>query len=664
MSNQKDTRLNVLLVCYNNGKYIEECVNSILMQKTNFKFNVIVADDKTPDDSVDKVKKLSARSDIEFVFIECKENLGHAGNYMRGFKACDAEYIAVMDGDDFWTDPHRLQKHVDLLDNHPEYAMSSNNRINANYEKSIFIPRYKTGAYGFPIYKDFINGSSYLRLSIKNVITSGLGGNFSTCIYRKSIIDKLPPDFLLSGLDPWMNILVCMNGFMAYFTETMSTYRIHNASLMGNKSQYKKLQHTAKRIDQYNRKTYYMFDKEFSKRKKRLLKKLAIIERGLNFTEIHESDVKDEFLITEENQSLENFQNSIKDKKLVLFGASETCMRFINNCLQSSEQAAYICDNNPTRHGEKLLGIKIVSPDVLQTENKENTVVVLCTGKSNLEISWQARGFVKFAAKTVMNARFTDRANYFAAHKEKFTQIKDLLCDDHSKRVWDILNINSRYGITDFSEINSNQPLYLPDCLFFSALSDKEIVVDAGVLDGTNTKTFCDFFGKRLAKLYALEPVEASFNLSNKNLASYYAKGYPVSLIKCGLLDTEEQVEMMVLGTSGRAGIPGLVKMPFSETYANFEKETVSVRPLDDIIPPEEKVTYIKMDIEGAEYKALLGAKRIIREHKPRLAICLYHKEEDYFNIPLLIKQFVPEYKFYLRHHSKNLYETVLYATL
>jgi hypothetical protein len=96
----------------------------------------------------------------------------------------------------------------------------------------------------------------------------------------------------------------------------------------------------------------------------------------------------------------------------------------------------------------------------------------------------------------------------------------------------------------------------------------------------------------------------------------------------------------------------------------SHEKETVSVRPLDSIIPPEEKVTYIKMDIEGAETKALFGAKRIIQQHKPRLAICLYHNPEDYFNIPLLIKEFVPEYKIYMRHHYKSFLETVCYAAL
>jgi FkbM family methyltransferase len=465
------------------------------------------------------------------------------------------------------------------------------------------------------------------------------------------------------GLDRWLNILVCNKyGFMVYFTEVMSVRRMHKASITGRLCRSKDLQGAIRATDRYDRYTDYKYNKEFAKKKQAFLNMLAVIELGLSSAELRESG---EFIITEENQSLENFQNSVKGKKLVLFGANENCMKFINNCLQSSEQAAYICDNDPLKHGKKLLGIEIVSPDVLQKENKENTVVVLCTKISNLAISWQARGFMKFAATTVMVKRFTDRAYYFAAHKEQFTQIKDWWCDNHSKDVWDKLNIKFQYGITDFSDIKSNQPEYLLDCLFTSALSDKEIVVSAGVYDGNDTKRFCDFFGKRLLKLYAFEPVTACFNLSKENLTVHCAKGYPIKLIKCGLLDAEEQVEMIFSeGSLPGSGIPTLKNAFPNENYIRHKKETVSVRPLDNIIPLEEKITYIKMDIEGAETKALLGAKRIIQEHKPRLAICLYHNPDDYFNIPLMLKEFVPEYKFYLRHSGKDMWDTILYATL
>ena len=77
-----------------------------------------------------------------------------------------------------------------------------------------------------------------------------------------------------------------------------------------------------------------------------------------------------------------------------------------------------------------------------------------------------------------------------------------------------------------------------------------------------------------------------------------------------------------------------------------------------------ENVGYIKMDIEGAEMDALIGAEKLIKEQKPVLGICLYHKFSDLWTIPLYIKKIVPEYKIYIRHHTDIYLETVCYATL
>ena len=77
----------------------------------------------------------------------------------------------------------------------------------------------------------------------------------------------------------------------------------------------------------------------------------------------------------------------------------------------------------------------------------------------------------------------------------------------------------------------------------------------------------------------------------------------------------------------------------------------------------EERVTFIKMDIEGAELESLKGAGRIIiREQKPKLAICVYHKKEDIFDIPEYILSLNPKYKLYLRHYTLGEWDTVLYA--
>ncbi len=83
---------------------------------------------------------------------------------------------------------------------------------------------------------------------------------------------------------------------------------------------------------------------------------------------------------------------------------------------------------------------------------------------------------------------------------------------------------------------------------------------------------------------------------------------------------------------------------------------------LDDFL--DEKISFIKMDIEGAELLALKGARLCIRKYKPKLAICLYHKALDFLEITNYVKELVPEYTVSIRKHSKGIYGTVLYAHL
>lgn len=82
---------------------------------------------------------------------------------------------------------------------------------------------------------------------------------------------------------------------------------------------------------------------------------------------------------------------------------------------------------------------------------------------------------------------------------------------------------------------------------------------------------------------------------------------------------------------------------------------------LDEFIQ-DERVTFIKMDIEGAELDALRGAVHIIKTQKPKLAISVYHRWDDIFTIPKLILEIRPDYKLYIRHYSLLANETVLYA--
>ena len=81
---------------------------------------------------------------------------------------------------------------------------------------------------------------------------------------------------------------------------------------------------------------------------------------------------------------------------------------------------------------------------------------------------------------------------------------------------------------------------------------------------------------------------------------------------------------------------------------------------IDNVI--KEEVTFIKLDVEGAELRTLMGAAETIKKYKPRLAISIYHKPEDIYEIPLLLMEYRPDYRFYIRHYTSYIWETVLYA--
>lgn len=170
-----------------------------------------------------------------------------------------------------------------------------------------------------------------------------------------------------------------------------------------------------------------------------------------------------------------------------------------------------------------------------------------------------------------------------------------------------------------------------------------EYFVDVGALDGETTKYFLDHFENGHA--YVLEPNPEQFEITKSRLM-----GYGIELFPYGAYDENTALRFGVDDTdisSSRISESGTLE--------------IEVRRLDDLLG-DRPVTFLKMDIEGSELAALRGAERIIREQRPKLAICVYHKPEDMWEIPGFILNCHPDYKLYLRHYSISYTETVLYA--
>ena len=152
---------------------------------------------------------------------------------------------------------------------------------------------------------------------------------------------------------------------------------------------------------------------------------------------------------------------------------------------------------------------------------------------------------------------------------------------------------------------------------------------------------------KHVKKVYAFEPDPGNYQVCLRNKEHYHLP--QVELLPFGTWSKQTTLHFSV----GQGGV---------SCVSEAGDYSIPVKPIDDVVDPEERVTFLKMDIEGSELESLKGAKNTIQRDKPKLAICIYHKPEDMTEIPLYIKSLVPEYKLYIRHHSNRYGETVLYA--
>ena len=163
-------------------------------------------------------------------------------------------------------------------------------------------------------------------------------------------------------------------------------------------------------------------------------------------------------------------------------------------------------------------------------------------------------------------------------------------------------------------------------------LGNNESFLDLGAYRGDTVEEFLRYCGGEYENIIALEPDRRTF----KKLTEYL-KNVP----KSESYQKAVYSESKTLVFSSKAG---------RQSTISDKGEEIEAVSIDDICR-EERITYVKMDVEGAEYEALSGAVNTLKSQKPKLNIALYHRSKDIFELPLKIAEINPEYKFYLRKH-------------
>ena len=339
-----------------------------------------------------------------------------------------------------------------------------------------------------------------------------------------------------------------------------------------------------------------------------------------------------------------------KQKKLILFGAGAGGVRTLSLYLKNYE-VSYFCDNDSQKWGKTVMGFPVYPPDKLFEEDPKRIVVLITSfyfydilrQLMDMNIPTVAMDIFSYPHR-LLNPLWSKHAAL--SRSDKIKRLPSLLYDDESKDILKKLLHKYKTGDEDFSDIyDKNQ--YFND-IFADSMGEKEIYVDGGLFDGGTIFDFIKYANGKFFKIYGFEP-------DPNNYRNVVGK----------ISDTSEKI---VIYNSALSDYSGEIRFSISSeiSYASSISEAgnhvVSTVRLDDIT--DEKISLIKLDVEGAESDVLMGAMRTIQKNKPKLAISVYHRDDDLLTIPFLIHNMVPEYRLFLRHHSTRVNETVLYAKI
>lgn len=314
-----------------------------------------------------------------------------------------------------------------------------------------------------------------------------------------------------------------------------------------------------------------------------------------------------------------------------------------------------LSDNDKSMWGRIEQGIPVVNPKKLR--GIEDLIVIIMVGNpvpierqlNELGILW-----VTYEDLTIDDELgFTKELEKFEGGRSLIVDSIDCFEDERSKEIYvECLANRIAYPMSTkaYAELYSEPSYFGVDIL---PLTNEEIYVDCGAFDGDTIARFT----REVSTYDHVYGFELEYNNYQK-CVSKFGNNPRITLINKGVWDQNKEIEY----SSGDGDNEPLDGTSILKADVWTKKCIAEVVCIDDELEGVP-ISYIKMDIEGSELNALKGAKKTIIQNKPKLAISVYHKTSDFWEIPQYIKQLNKEYRLYLRHHKRtSSLETVLYA--
>jgi len=354
------------------------------------------------------------------------------------------------------------------------------------------------------------------------------------------------------------------------------------------------------------------------------------------------NELKDGFVDAEEKLN--------NAKEIIVFGAGISGKRvkaYLERAMNL--RVHYFVDNDPEKWDKSIEDVLILSPSRLLSLYSTFVNPLICIASYwAKDIAYKLRdmGFKDYINLTYwFEERHHHDRKMLTSHLDELEGVYNLLDDDLSKKTF-LSVIEYRKSLDPICLRVSEYDQYCHPSIDFAGC---KVLFDVGAWIGDTAIKFAKLIDQN-GKVVAFEPTPHSMADLCKNIHDE------------GL---ENKVIPVAAGISDRNGYAWiqLAQHSGSNSISSTDSLLVNITTIDDFCNEVKMVpNLIKMDIEGGEMAALRGAKNTIVKYGPRLQVCIYHRCEDLWEIPLFLKELRPDYKLYLGHHTQSFDETVLYA--
>lgn len=334
---------------------------------------------------------------------------------------------------------------------------------------------------------------------------------------------------------------------------------------------------------------------------------------------------------------------------VVLFGAGLCGKNYLDVLNKNGIKVAAFCDDSKDKQEKGFMGYRVIPvEDLLSDDYSAFPIIISSFGPSKLK--GRLASVSPELAERVIWADFylwedgLDYYRYYSENMDLINKAYGLLGDEKSKRVFlNLLNykISRDKKLIDEIKDPAEKQYFDRELISFGT---KEVFLDLGAYNGDTVLRFVKETGSRYEKIYAVEPDGENYRALLKNVESFP----DVECLKCGVGERDGVVRFSADGTWTSAADPD----------GNTE---ITVKSVESIVG-ENRLTYVKADIEGSEQEMLKGAERVIQREHPRMAVAVYHKKEDIISLIVFIHSLWQGYRFYLRHYTEMPIDTVLYA--